>query len=89
MMVELDDRALRVVPVLFLAAANRQHMIEAETDVLLPEPQHRLQIVGRKSDIDDVFCQLHLPTATRTMYPSVSLTHPKVSLLSPRLVPAA
>jgi hypothetical protein len=28
---------LRVVPVLFLAAANWQHMIEAETDVLLPE----------------------------------------------------
>src|SRR5258705_7919641 len=33
-MVELDDGALRVVPVLFLPAANRQHMIEAKTDIL-------------------------------------------------------
>jgi hypothetical protein len=41
-MVELDDRALLVVPVLFLAPANRQHMIEANGDILLPEPQHRL-----------------------------------------------
>src|SRR5260221_4394553 len=59
-MVELDDGALRVVPVLFLPAANRQHMIEAKTDILLPEPQHRLQIVRRKSDVDDVFRELHL-----------------------------
>src|SRR6266403_4693049 len=60
-MVELDDGALRVVPVLFLPAANRQHMIEAKTYILLPEPQHRLQIVRRKSDVDDVFRELHLP----------------------------
>src|SRR5260370_5855776 len=60
-MVELDDGALRVVPVLFLPAANRQHIIESKTDILLPEPQHRLQIVRRKSDVDDVFRELHLP----------------------------
>jgi hypothetical protein len=46
---------------LFLAAANWQDMVEAKADILLPEPQHRLQIVRRKSDIDDVFCELHLP----------------------------
>src|SRR5258705_22942 len=51
------------MPVLLLPAANRQHMIKANRDILLPEPQHRLQIVRRKSDIDDVFRQLHLPTA--------------------------
>ena len=62
-MVELDDGALLHVPVLLLPAANRQHMIEAKSDILLPEPQHWLQIVRRKSDVDDVFCQLHLPTA--------------------------
>ena len=44
-MVELDDGALLVMPVLFLSTANRQHMIKAQTDILLPEPQHRLQIV--------------------------------------------
>ena len=60
-MIEFYDRAHRVVPVLFLAAANRQDMIEAKADILLPEPQHRLQIVRRKSDVDDVFCELHLP----------------------------
>jgi hypothetical protein len=42
-------------------AANRQDMIEAKADIVLPEPQHRLQIVRRKSDVDDVFCELHLP----------------------------
>ena len=60
-MIEFYDRAQRAVPVLFLAAANRQDMIEAKADIVLPEPQHRLQIVRRKSDVDDVFCELHLP----------------------------
>src|SRR5713101_5845394 len=78
MMVELDDRALLVVPVLFLSPANRQHMIEANGDILLPEPQHWLQIVCRKSDVDDAFCQLHLPTAIRTTYPPASRKYPKV-----------
>jgi hypothetical protein len=45
MMVELDDRTLRIVPVLLLPPANRQHVIEAEADLLLPEAQHRLQII--------------------------------------------
>jgi hypothetical protein len=49
------------VPVLFLPAANRQHMVEAKAGILLPEPQHRLQIVGRKSEVDNVLCELHLP----------------------------
>src|SRR6266568_4158328 len=48
------------------------HMIEANGDILLPEPQHWLQIVCRKSDVDDAFCQLHLPTAIRTTYPPAS-----------------
>jgi hypothetical protein len=59
-MVDLDDRVLLIVPVLLLSAANRQHVIESNNHVLLPEPQHWLQIVRRKSDVDDVFCQLHL-----------------------------
>jgi hypothetical protein len=67
-MVEFYDRAQRIVPVLFLAAANWQDMVEAKADILLPEPQHRLQIVRRKSDIDDVFCELHLPRLNRTTY---------------------
>ena len=69
MVVQLDDGALLVMPVLLLPAANRQHMIKAHGGVLLPEPQHWLQIVRRKSDIDDVLCQLHLPTITRTLCP--------------------
>jgi hypothetical protein len=58
---ELEFESERVVPVLFLAAANRQDMVEAKADIVLPEPQHRPQIVRRKSDVDDVFCELHLP----------------------------
>ena len=69
MMVQLDDGALLIMPVLLLPAANRQHMIEANGGVLLPELQHRLQIVRRKSDIDDALRQLHLPTITRTLCP--------------------
>jgi hypothetical protein len=45
MMIELDDGALLVAPVLLLSAAHRQRVIEANDDVLLPEPQHRLRIV--------------------------------------------
>jgi hypothetical protein len=60
-MVEFYDRAQRIVPVLFLPATNRQHMVEAKAGILLPEPQHRLQIVRRKSEVDDVLCELHLP----------------------------
>jgi hypothetical protein len=56
-MVEFYDRAQRVVPVLFLPAANRQHMVEAKAGILLPEPQNRLQIVRRKSEVDGVFCE--------------------------------
>ena len=69
MMVQLDDGALLIMPLLLLPAANRQHMIEANGGVLLPELQHRLQIVRRKSDIDDALRQLHLPTITRTLCP--------------------
>src|SRR6266705_2893211 len=88
-MVELDDRALLVVPVLFLSAADRQHMIEANGDILLPEPQHWLQIVCRKSDVDDAFCQLHLPTAIRTPDPPASRKYPKVWRPLPRFAPVA
>jgi hypothetical protein len=59
-MVEFYDRAQRIVPVLFLPAANRQYVVEAKAGILLPEPQHRLQIVRRKSEVDDVLCELHL-----------------------------
>jgi hypothetical protein len=46
------------------SAANRQHMIEANSDILLPEPQHWLQIVRRKSDVDYGF----LPVASADRY---------------------
>src|SRR5258705_6676811 len=36
-------------------------MAEAKAGILLPEPQHRLQIVRRKSEVDDVLCELHRP----------------------------
>jgi hypothetical protein len=67
-MIEFYQRAQRVVPVLFLAAANRQDMIEAKADIVQPEPQHWFQIVRRKSDVNDVFCELHLPHHNRTTY---------------------
>jgi hypothetical protein len=49
------------MPVLFLPAANRQHLVEAKAGILLPEPQRWLQIVRGKSEVDDVLCELHLP----------------------------
>jgi hypothetical protein len=44
-MVELDDGVLLIIPVLLLPAANRQRVIKANRDILLPEAQHWLQIV--------------------------------------------
>src|SRR5271169_4719667 len=70
-MVEFYDRTQRVVPVLLLPAANRQHMVEAKAGILLPELQHRLQIVGRESDVDCVLCKLHL---TRRQLKDVSVS---------------
>jgi hypothetical protein len=67
-MIEFYDRAQRVMPVLFLAAANRQDMIEAKADIVLPEPQDRLQIVRRKSDVDGFFASCICHTINRTTY---------------------
>jgi hypothetical protein len=54
MVVQLDDGPISVVSVLLLPATNRQDLVESKTCILLPEPQHRLQIVRRKSAVDDV-----------------------------------
>src|SRR5258705_5379419 len=51
-MVEFYDRAQRVVPVLFLPATNRQHMVEAKAEIPLPEPQDRLPTVSAQSHAD-------------------------------------
>jgi hypothetical protein len=67
-MIEFYDRAQRVMPVLFLAAANRQDMIEPKADIVLPEPQDRLQIVRRKSDVDEFFASCICHTINRTTY---------------------
>jgi hypothetical protein len=75
-MVEFYDRAQRIVPVLFLPAANRQYVVEAKAGVLLPEPQHRLQIIGRKSEVYDALCELHLP---RRQLKEVSASFPETS----------
>src|ERR1700760_1020963 len=73
-MIELDDGPRRIVPILFLAAANRQHMIEAKAGVLLPELQHRLQLAGRQPNIDDVLGELHLRYSRKDVAVSVSDT---------------
>src|ERR1700694_2966810 len=52
MMVDLDDRACRIMAVLLLAAPDRQDMIELETHRALPEREHRFEVVGGKPDID-------------------------------------
>jgi hypothetical protein len=61
-MVDFYDRAQRVMPVLLLPAAYRQPMIETEAGILLPELQHRLQIVRGQSDIDEFFASRICPT---------------------------
>ena len=67
-MIELDDGALLIMPVLFLSAANRQYMVEANARILLPEFQHRLEIVCRKPDIDDALGELHWQDLKRMTY---------------------
>jgi hypothetical protein len=58
-MVDLDHRAQGIVPVLVLAAPDRQHVVEPEADRALPERQHRIGIVGGKADIDLRLRQFH------------------------------
>jgi hypothetical protein len=59
MMIDLDDRSQCVVPVLGLATANRQSMIEAQPHLFLPKCKHWIEIIGSKTDIDLRFRQLH------------------------------
>jgi hypothetical protein len=58
-MIDLDHRSQRVVPVLGLATANRQRVIEAQPHFLLPERKQRVEIIGGKTDIDLWFRQFH------------------------------
>ena len=37
---------------LFLAAPDRKDVVELETDRALPKRQHRIEIVGGKTDVD-------------------------------------
>src|ERR1700756_1712506 len=69
-MVEFYDRAQCIVPILFLPSTNRQHMVEAKGGISLPEPQHRLQIVRRESEVDDVLCELHVPASIEKRMPA-------------------
>src|SRR5882757_4736441 len=89
MMVDLYNRALLVMPILLLSTAHRQHMIETKDDILLPEPQHGFQVVGRKPHVDYAFRQLHVSTAIRTMCPTTVPRGPRASTPRPRLGPGA
>src|SRR5258708_37763407 len=51
---QLDDGSSSVVSVLLLPATNGQNLVESKTCILLPELQHRLQIVRLKSGVDEV-----------------------------------
>ena len=53
-MVQLEDAALMVVAVLAQAAAERQHMVEGQADILLPEGEHLIETVGEHADIEAI-----------------------------------
>jgi hypothetical protein len=55
------------VPVLGLAAANGQGVIEAQPDFLLPKCQHWVEMIGGKTDIDLWFRQLHFSFSGRLL----------------------
>ncbi len=57
--VDLQHRAQGVVPVLVLASADRQQMVEGHARLPLPEGQHGGDVVGGEADIDPRLGQLH------------------------------
>jgi hypothetical protein len=59
---QLDRGPISVVPALLLPTARRQDLGNSKTCIPLKEPQHRLQIVRRKSDVDAVIREQHLPS---------------------------
>jgi hypothetical protein len=56
-MIDLDHGASGVVPMLSLATPDREDVVELEPDLALPEREHRIEIVGGKSDVDLRFRQ--------------------------------
>ncbi len=58
--VDLQHRAVDVVPMLIVAASDRQDVIERGPRRPLPERQHGRELVGRQTDIDPCLCQLHV-----------------------------
>jgi hypothetical protein len=58
-MIDLDDRAGGIVPILLLTAAKRKDVIERQSHLVLPKRQHAIEIVREKTNVDLLLCELH------------------------------
>jgi len=50
--IQLEDRSVHAVAVLAKALADRQQRLERQADVLLPEGEHRLELVRDDTHVD-------------------------------------
>jgi hypothetical protein len=57
--IDLQHRAEGVVPMLVLAAADLQQVVEGNTRLALSEGQHGFEVVGGQPDVDPWFRQFH------------------------------
>jgi hypothetical protein len=57
--VDLEHGTVEVVPVLHHPALNRQHVIEKRANLVLPEGEHRLEVVGVEADINTRLGKFH------------------------------
>ena len=57
--VDLEHRAEKIVPVLPHAVAQRQHVVEGQSDLVPPEVEHGLETGREEADIDPGFGKVH------------------------------
>lgn len=57
--VDLDHGSRGVMAVLFLTAADWQNFVEPKPHAILPEVEHRFEIVGGKTDVNHGLGQFH------------------------------
>jgi hypothetical protein len=59
--VDSEDGARQIMPMLLPSPRYRQHMIEGKLELALPEIEQWLQIVGKEADIHSWFSEVHGP----------------------------
>jgi hypothetical protein len=57
--IDLEHRTVDVMTMLVLPAPDPEQVVERNAGRFLPEGQHGLEVVGRKTDVDTRFGEFH------------------------------